>query len=299
MDFNFSDFAEMEFPRHKEIVYILYFSDESGPKVPFYVGESSRGIGRFGDYISAKFSAPTDFKVGEAVRYLRGQGFKVLIKYKEYEDRKGEERKIISILRGKSRLLNELTGFNYKASNEEAERERLHSFLNIVVQEKGIRTKAISAVPSREETKTGLAFLTEEVHGDQIEKSVSSWAGKTNQIIIEGRVTTQNIYKTDNKDICELYINKDSAHALPHECGRKEPIPLAIGEITYEAGVHETKEGVVWVSSVLKKRAGREEEEEKARLVDVLEEIGLKKGDRVILKKNADGIFVLSGSAQP
>ncbi|MBN2267725.1 MAG: hypothetical protein JW725_05320 [Candidatus Babeliaceae bacterium] len=295
MDFDFSDFAEMEFPQHKEIVYVLYFSDESGREVPLYVGESLRGVRRFGDYISAKFSAPTDFKVGEAVRYLQSRGFKVRIKYKESEDRKGEERKIVSILRRKSRLLNELEGFSYTASNEEAERTKLYSFLEIMTQERGIRTDGISTGQPRQEAKRVMALSTEEIHVDKIRKSFSSGAGNTNRTIIEGRITSQGIYKTDNKDICELYINKDGADALPHECGKKEPVSLVIGEIAYEAGVHETQEGVVWVSSVLKKRAGRE----KARLVDALEEIGLKKGDKITLKKNAEGIFILSGSERP
>lgn len=48
------------------------------------------------------------------------------------------------------------------------------------------------------------------------------------------------------------------------------------------------------MSSVLRKGTGRE----KARLVDALEEIGLAKGDRITLKKNADGDFVLSGSEE-
>ena len=42
MDFNFSDFVDIEFPKHKEIVYVLYFTDnDSGYEVPLYVGESS------------------------------------------------------------------------------------------------------------------------------------------------------------------------------------------------------------------------------------------------------------------
>ncbi|MBN1104291.1 MAG: hypothetical protein JXL84_12815 [Deltaproteobacteria bacterium] len=296
MDFSFSDFAEIEFPQETEIVYVLFFSDdENCLEVPLYVGESSRAIGRFGDYISAKFSAPTDFKVGEAVRYLKGRGFKVRIKYKESEDRKSEERKIISILQKKSRLLNELEGFSLTVSNEDAERARLHAFLKIVTQERGIRNERSSPDPWQEETKTGMVLPAEERHVNQTGKSFSAEAGKRNRTFVEGRVTSQGIYKTDKKDMCELSINKDSSDSLPHERGRKMPVRLAIGDVTYEAGVHETEEGVVWLSSVLWTGAGRE----KARLVDALEEIGLRKGDRITLKKNADGVFVLSGSERP
>ena len=44
--------------------------------------QSSRHVGRFGDYVAAKFTASTDFKVGEAVRQLRDHGCKVFIRYK-------------------------------------------------------------------------------------------------------------------------------------------------------------------------------------------------------------------------
>lgn len=295
MDFSFSDFAEMEFPQHKEIVYVLCFADQSGHEVPLYVGESSRGVGRFGDYISAKFSAPTDFKVGEAVRYLQGRGFKVQIKYKESEDRKGEERRLINALQKKSRLLNELEGFNYIASNEDSERARLHSFLEILTQERGIRIDGNNTKGRCKETETCIASPAREEHGNQTARSFSSRARKPNRPLAEGCITSQGIYKTDNKDICELYINKEGSGALPHEYGQKQPIPLTVGDTTYEAGVHETQEGVVWLSSVLKRGIRRE----KARLVDALEEIGLRKGDRIILEKNSDGIFVLSGTEQP
>lgn len=283
MDFSFSDFVEIEFPQHKEIVYVLFFANDGNDyEAPFYVGESSRGIGRFGDYISANFSASTDFKVGEAIRYLRERGFKVRIKYKEYEDRKAEERKIINILQKKTRLLNELEGYNYTISNEAAERARLHSFLERLTQERGIRADQNAAESRRiNEPKPARRFPTEERPVNQ-----------SSQAFIEGCVTSQGIYKTDDKEICELYINKNGADALPHECGQDKPIALVIGDTIYEAVVHETQNGVVWVSSVLKKGKGRE----KARLVDSLEEIGLGKGDKITLEKNADGVYVLSGS---
>jgi len=105
--------------------------------------------------------------------------------------------------------------------------------------------------------------------------------------MILGSVTRQGVY-ADKKDICELYISKDSSHRLPHGHGKKKPIYINIGSTVYEAGVHETKEGVVWISSVLYKRGGRTE---KARLVDALAAIGLKKGDRIEIKSNNDGTF--------
>lgn len=135
-----SDFTDIEFPKHKEIVYILYFRENNSSKeIPLYVGESSRGIGRFGDYISANFSAPTDFKVGESIRYLRSLGFDVRIRFKESSSRKNEEKTVINELQKKSRLLNELEGFNYSGANKNDERARIRDFVNLLVKEKGTR----------------------------------------------------------------------------------------------------------------------------------------------------------------
>ena len=140
MAFSFTEFVEIEFPRHKEIVYdFCYTHPDTSLDIPLYVGETSRGVGRFGDYLSAKFSAPTDFKVGEAVRFLPGCGFAVKIRYKESPDRKVEERAVIEELQKETRLLNELKGFNHTTAHEDVERGRLHEFLKILVEEKGVR----------------------------------------------------------------------------------------------------------------------------------------------------------------
>jgi len=140
MDHTFSNFTDIDFPNHKEIVYIFYFKVKAGgDDIPLYVGETSRGVGRFGDYISAKFTAATDFKVGEAIRYLTSLGFSVRIKYKEFSNRKMEEKTIINLLQSKSRLLNELEGFQYKNANEHDERLKIKNFIDILVQEKGIK----------------------------------------------------------------------------------------------------------------------------------------------------------------
>jgi hypothetical protein len=105
--------------------------------------------------------------------------------------------------------------------------------------------------------------------------------------MIIGTVTRQGVY-ADNKDICELYINKDSSDSLPHELGKKKSIDIKIGNTAYEAGVHETTKGTVWISSVLYKKEPRRE---KARLVDALAAIGLRKGNKLRIKSNADGTF--------
>ncbi|MEW6003564.1 MAG: hypothetical protein AB1638_13085 [Nitrospirota bacterium] len=106
--------------------------------------------------------------------------------------------------------------------------------------------------------------------------------------MIKGTVTSQGKY-ADKKDICELYISADSSNRLPHKYGKRKPIDLRIGEFIYEAGVHETQNGVVWISSVLfRKELGTE----KTRLVDALTEINVRKGDKIRIKSKEEGIFV-------
>ena len=84
--------------------------------------------------------------------------------------------------------------------------------------------------------------------------------------MIIGTVTSQGVY-ADSKDICELYISADSSYRLLHEYGKKKPIDIRIGNFIYEAGVHQTQNGVVWLSSVLFEKGPRRE---KVRLVDAL-----------------------------
>jgi hypothetical protein len=107
--------------------------------------------------------------------------------------------------------------------------------------------------------------------------------------MIIGTVTRQGIY-TDGNDIYEIYINQGSAHRLSHEYRRKTPLLLSIANTLYGAGVHETREGVVWISSVLFKKGPKRE---KVRLVDVLADIGLSTGDKVKIENNSDGTFLL------
>ena len=142
--FDFSEFSEMPFPEDGNIVYVLCFKRESSSDyVPFYVGESSRHVGRFGDYVSAKFSASTDFKVGEAVRQLLYQGCNVIIRYKFTSNRRAEEESIIQKLTANGlQLLNSMGGYTYLKTNEHVERGRVREFTTEVLF-KGTRTSKV------------------------------------------------------------------------------------------------------------------------------------------------------------
>jgi hypothetical protein len=94
----------------------------------------------------------------------------------------------------------------------------------------------------------------------------------------------------DGKEICEITVYKACSDRLPHEHGKKMPITIYIGKTLYEAGVHETEQGVVWISSVLHAKGSRTK---KVRLVDALVDIGSRKGDRIKITDSNDGILSL------
>jgi len=125
---HFEGFNDIEFPRYRNIVYAIYFR-EHDKDTYFYVGESSRHIGRLGDYLSAKFSAPTDFKVGEAIKYLLSIGYEVAVKYKESQSRKVDEKSVLDELSKNSKMLNDLPGYDYKTADERQERLKIHEFI--------------------------------------------------------------------------------------------------------------------------------------------------------------------------
>ena len=131
------EFEELPFPKQSDIVYVLCFTNplaQTEP-IPFYVGESSRHVGRIGDYVAAKFSASTDFKVGEAVKHFRALGFEVKVMYKESKDRKAEEDALIKSLEGKSfLLLNKMKGYDYRVDGEKAERKKVQNFVDEIVK---------------------------------------------------------------------------------------------------------------------------------------------------------------------
>jgi len=102
-----------------------------------------------------------------------------------------------------------------------------------------------------------------------------------------GTIVRPGFYAT-GRDRYEIIIHKKGSNLLPHKKYIRNPINIYIGNTLYEAGVHETRKGVVWISSVLYKE-GRIV----TRLIDALAQIGLRLKDKVIIKKNEDGTFLL------
>lgn len=124
------DFKTIDFPENMGVVYVVFYRLKYGD-IPLYVGETNRLQGRIGDYISADFKAPTNFKVGEAIKYLQKRGYRVIIRYKPSEDRKREQNELIKYFQGSGcyRLLNELIGYDPKKTDENEERKRIRKFL--------------------------------------------------------------------------------------------------------------------------------------------------------------------------
>lgn len=104
--------------------------------------------------MSANFSASTDFKVGEAVKYLRQRGLRVVVKFKESLDRKGEEKRILQHLRGTFRLLNDLKGYRYGSADANGERLKIQQFIDQIL-ESPYRVEPAAHAPRKRASEIG------------------------------------------------------------------------------------------------------------------------------------------------
>jgi len=132
----FETFTVPDFPPNESSVYVI-LCVKGNEEIPIYIGEASKLRRRIGGYISASFQLFTDFKVGEAIRYLQEEEYKVVIKYKSTKEefRKEEEKSIIDNLHGEGyRLLNDLGSYNYRTASKEEERLRIRSFSNDILK---------------------------------------------------------------------------------------------------------------------------------------------------------------------
>jgi len=93
----FRDFRTIDFPKKSHIVYVIGINFRRR-FVPFYVGQSSRHVGRLGDYVSANVTAFTDFKVGVAIMHLTRRGYRILVKFKASDDPIQEEKQLCQLI---------------------------------------------------------------------------------------------------------------------------------------------------------------------------------------------------------
>jgi hypothetical protein len=148
-DFNPKDFTPKNVPG---FVYILC-GIVDGEEVPFYVGETHSVRNRLNDYYWADFQASTDFKVGEAVKYLCDvKKLRVIAKIKASVKRIGDQNEIIATLHQEGKkLLNDCEGYNYKTANQEAERSKIQQFVDLLFGGRPAESVSEGAKPIREE----------------------------------------------------------------------------------------------------------------------------------------------------
>ena len=129
---NFDGFCVVDFPpaNGPGFVYVLCWL-AGGEEIPFYVGQTQSIWGRLNDYYWADFQASTDFRVGEAVKYLGIQNLRVVARYKLSADRQEEERAIIRDLHAEGRrLLNDCRSYDYRTATEAEERIKVQTFID-------------------------------------------------------------------------------------------------------------------------------------------------------------------------
>lgn len=117
-----NEFMQIKFPVQPNIVYVICYKKDDRKEIPFYVGKSTRSIGRIGDYVSANFSAQTDFKVGKAIDYLREErGYEIIVRYLECNNIDEKEKEMIRAIESDGyKLLNNIDLlYDYNVDNPE------------------------------------------------------------------------------------------------------------------------------------------------------------------------------------
>jgi hypothetical protein len=126
------DFIEvLDFPMSTRIgVVYVFFWVAGGVRTPFYVGQTGRFLPRMEDYCAADFAASTDFKVGEAAKYLKNtMNYDVVVGYRLSADPCKDESEIICELRIKRvRLLNDLPGYDYRTADINDQKKEVQKF---------------------------------------------------------------------------------------------------------------------------------------------------------------------------
>ena len=133
--YRFDDFAVADFPletnssvrTHAGYLYVFFWVHD-GKQIPFYVGQTRRFVGRMNDYRLAQFATPTDFRVGEAIQYMKAtKECRILVRYRGSLDPRKDERHLIRELQLHGlRLLNDFSSYAYLSADEGAERCEVH-----------------------------------------------------------------------------------------------------------------------------------------------------------------------------
>ncbi len=135
------NFATLEFRSKHPAVYVVGFKS-TDTFTPFYVGETGNLTCRCADYVRAQFKAPTDFRVGTAIKCLEARGYAVLLKFRssseDKEERLREEEILAKELEGDGySLLNRQTSFSYQTADKAEEARKVAEFVESLVTARG------------------------------------------------------------------------------------------------------------------------------------------------------------------
>jgi len=110
-----------------EVYVIFYIRD--GKEMPMYVGQSARFHERMGDYQGRAFNACTDFRVGQAIKFLiEDLKYEIVVRHKQVDDRFKKEKDLIEELGKQYPLLNRLPAYDYAKADELIEITRVQTF---------------------------------------------------------------------------------------------------------------------------------------------------------------------------
>jgi hypothetical protein len=114
-------------------VYVFFWTAD-GVEIPFYVGQTKSIWGRLNDYYWADFKACTDFRVGEAAKYLSADNIRIAVKYKSSAHPLAEERELIHQLRSEGyKLLNDCRAYDYQSAHPDDERVRIRQYVDGII----------------------------------------------------------------------------------------------------------------------------------------------------------------------
>jgi hypothetical protein len=126
--------GELKFPPLSCGFACIFYFENEGAKIPFYVGEGASVHMRVTDYFRKQFACATDFNVGTAAGYLRSKGYLVKVRYWQTSNREWEESQEISGLRRKGfPLLNGQLGYKYQPANRAQQQARVHAYVDTIL----------------------------------------------------------------------------------------------------------------------------------------------------------------------
>lgn len=168
-----------------------------GVESQFYVGQTKRLAGRMNDYRLAQFAACTDFRVGEAVRYLRdSKKCRIVVRYRTSAAMRKDEYGLIRELQLSGvRLMNEFSSYDYRTANETEERAAVQRFCDVIISKSEFwKAGEIGDHASEPHKVEGLVVKGRSVLKDSEltnhDRFVEAFGGHANRVYSTGEIRT-------------------------------------------------------------------------------------------------------------